>query len=82
MRDVGVLYYTIARGSYDRWRELLQKLFGDNFNINEHVFKQCEEEFKRKVSKDNKVLQERLTKYCDRETTEKQVKAKLIQDND
>jgi hypothetical protein len=42
VKDVGVLYYTLSRGKYDKWQDLLHKLFGENQSINREIFNQCE----------------------------------------
>jgi len=46
------LYYTLSKGNYAKWVDLLRKLFGDNLDINKRLFDYCEEEFNKKVEKD------------------------------
>jgi hypothetical protein len=81
-KDVGVLYYTLSRGDYAKWVDLLKKLFGDNPQINERTFRQCEEDYKRLAEKDNNILSDKVDRYCDEETIKQQAtkKAKLIPD--
>lgn len=77
-KEVGVLYYTLSKGNYLKWVELLKKLFGDNLQINKRLFDQCEEEFNRRIEKDSKVISEKIAKFVDPERILKKAKAKLI----
>jgi len=47
VQDVALIYYTLARGDYKKWHEFLQVLFGNDLNINQHVFHACELDFKK-----------------------------------
>jgi len=74
VRDVGLLYFALSKGEYERWREQLMKLFGENIDINEHVFKKCKEDFKERLSRDNKTLQDKLRVFTDKEVIAAQAK--------
>jgi hypothetical protein len=58
------------------------KLFGDHVDINQHVFQKCEDDFKKRVSKDSKAMQEKLKIYTDKDSIVKKVKAKLLDERD
>lgn len=74
VRDVGLLYFALSKGEYEKWKEQLIKLFGENIDINEHVFRKCKEDFKERLSRDNKTLQDKLRAFTDKEAIANQAK--------
>ena len=74
VRDVGLLYFALSKGEYEKWKEQLIKLFGENIDINEHVFRKCKEDFKERLSRDNKTLQDKLRAFTDKEAIASQAK--------
>lgn len=74
-----MLYYTLAKGDFGKWRELLKKIFGENDpDISKVNFDRCQEEFQKTLNKENASFKEKLTKYTDHEAITKKAKAKLL----
>jgi hypothetical protein len=67
VQDVALLYYTIARGDFKKWTDLLMNLFGNDPSINRFVFEACQSDSKQKLSQENVKLHDKLAKYTDKE---------------
>eukprot|EP00347_Sterkiella_histriomuscorum_P009878 403339530 len=70
-KDVAILYYKTSNKDFDKWRESLTKIFGNHPQINQQLFQQAKEQFKKTKKDDDRSYREQVSKYLDKDDIKK-----------